>query len=630
MAPFGGVRYLCFLAGLMTFATPLVAGCSGSNQGSDRSPGALALSLELAGGRDIDEVLYVISGDGMDDMTGKIDTSAPGATASIEVYGLPPGGDYVVALTATSADGEVTCAGSGSFDIETNATTDVSVYLRCKFEPRLGSVRVNGNFNFCAQLAKVVVSPLQTSVGASIDLSAAAADAEDDPVSLSWVAAGGEIESPSDPNTRFTCTDAGAFSIVASVSDDPHCIDEWAVTVTCVGETTRECVTDVDCIGVFPLPTCRFPTTCSAAGTCVRGDLLSEGTACLRGGECDEEGVCRGPWCTVDSDCEEFNEPDECRESFRCVSNPFNSDPIFNACEQGAPLPSGTPCSAGACDGFGKCLGEGNPLKSQVMRVACKNNVSVDPSYLPSLLTVTPPRAWKADPTETDVWEIGGEAVFDKEFLDAAQAVLPGGVTEANLVDLKWTVQVRSGATMDDVTLGPTELPYTCERDRSALCDPLNDLPGAGGNSDCTPSGGFNACSRFVDLPISTDCAPGGLCRSAGAAPTSQCEANGFCISDQLRIPLESQAVEVTPDAAGAYVTFGWHDTPNRGLNSDGTYILPTAVYPAPTGPVGFRSKVGPLTTALECMLGGDAGWTNLGPYPVPDELLLQYFVPAP
>ncbi len=207
MVPFGDMRYLCFLAGLMTFATPLVAGCSGSNQGSDRSPGALSLSLELAGGGDIEEVLYVISGDGMDDMTGKIDTSAPGATASIEVYGLPPGGDYVVALTATSADGEVSCAGSGSFDIETNATTDVSVYLRCKYEPRLGSVRVNGNFNFCAQLAKVVVSPLQTSVGASIELSAAAADAEDDPVSFSWVATGGEIESPSDPNTRFTCTE---------------------------------------------------------------------------------------------------------------------------------------------------------------------------------------------------------------------------------------------------------------------------------------------------------------------------------------------------------------------------------------------------------------------------------------
>ena len=50
--------------------------------------------------------------------------------------------------------------------------TDIMVILSCKTPTRLGAVRVDGKFNICAELAKVVVSPLQTSVGNDIDLSA--------------------------------------------------------------------------------------------------------------------------------------------------------------------------------------------------------------------------------------------------------------------------------------------------------------------------------------------------------------------------------------------------------------------------------------------------------------------------
>ena len=60
--------------------------------------------------------------------------------------------------------------------------TEVGVMLNCKPNQELGGVRVNGSFNFCADLLKVVVSPLQTSVGHQIDVEAEAEDLEGDPI----------------------------------------------------------------------------------------------------------------------------------------------------------------------------------------------------------------------------------------------------------------------------------------------------------------------------------------------------------------------------------------------------------------------------------------------------------------
>ncbi len=73
------------------------------------------------------------------DMSGDIDVSAPGSTASVEVFGLPPGEmDYTVALTATSSDEAVTCEGSAPFNVEVGQTTNVMVMLNCK-QPRTTS-----------------------------------------------------------------------------------------------------------------------------------------------------------------------------------------------------------------------------------------------------------------------------------------------------------------------------------------------------------------------------------------------------------------------------------------------------------------------------------------------------------
>ena len=186
---------------------------------------------------EIDEVAWEITGGDMAPMSGTVDTSAPGSTASVEVFGIPEG-DFVVMLEATATDGETTCGGAAPFSVVAGQVTEAHVLLRCKLPSRFGGVRVNGKLNICAELTKVVVSPLQTSVGNVINLMADAVDAEDDPIEYAWTALVGTIADPGDPITIYTCTAEGSDEITIPVSDDggEYCMSQWTVPVTCVGD----------------------------------------------------------------------------------------------------------------------------------------------------------------------------------------------------------------------------------------------------------------------------------------------------------------------------------------------------------------------------------------------------------
>jgi len=219
----------------ISLATALsLVGCT-SNTTSSES-GSLELTLELADGVMINEVEWTITGGEMEPMSGVINTSAPGATASVEVFGIPAGEGYLIELAATDESGEVTCRGDAEFDVAVGVATDVMVFLKCKRPTTLGGVRANGKFNICAQLTKVVVSPLQTSVGNDIVLSAQAVDAEEDPIAYRWTATGGTLGDATAAQTTYTCGEAGDQSITIEVSDDEfdHCVDSWTVSVTCV------------------------------------------------------------------------------------------------------------------------------------------------------------------------------------------------------------------------------------------------------------------------------------------------------------------------------------------------------------------------------------------------------------
>lgn len=230
--------------------------------------------------------------------------------------------------------------------------------------------------------------------------------------------------------------------------------------------------------------------------------------------------------------------------------------------------------------------------------------------------------------------DIGGTAMMSEFVLDLVQTVaFTGGTTQFELADLAATVQVRSGATGPDVTLlvdasalvpGPTrfcQLPYdqVCTVDSDCLVPP------------CRPP------VNMVDIPVSTDCAPGGLCDGLGKAtgPDSQCGRNGFCVAGPLPLPLLTQSATYVADPSGGEVLWGWADQGVPGLVlcpdaneprcvgsggtlPDGTYALPAGLPSDPAAPVGIRTNVDDgFLFAEQCAMGTQS--VDGGGAPIPN-----------
>lgn len=236
-----------------------------------------------------------------------------------------------------------------------------------------------------------------------------------------------------------------------------------------------------------------------------------------------------------------------------------------------------------------------------------------------------------------------GLAVFDDDLLDLGQAQF-GGYKRSNMLELQATVLVRAGVTSEvrEVVLKPEPIEQTCTYDNNgsngpdagpfSRCSKANDNPD-GSNEDCTGFGGMadpaNLCGEFTTLTTSSDCDPGGTCDDLGkTGPGSQCVQNGFCVSGPLKIVLEGEVEGYLAAGAGS-VLFGWDDE-NTGAVIDesggpngGAYILPEAVFDAPSGPNAFRALIpGAVPLAFECTMavGPPARLT-----PTPDTDLISF-----
>ena len=369
----------------------IMVGCSTSSSPEAGSGGSLSIDLVVAGGFTIDKVLWKISGGDMEDMMDEIDTSAPGSTASVEVFGIPEGTGYLIEMEATSTDGQLTCKGDSPFDITAGAVTEVHVMLNCTKPQRLGAVRANGKFNICAELTKVIVSPLQTSVGNDIDLQSSAVDQEGDPITYSWTSNSGSIADPSAANTTYTCTTEGPDEITISVTDDgfDYCTSFWRVPVNCVmsggtggtggdggaggeggdggaggeggtGGAPPECTTAEDC----PQDSNECTLNDCVGGTCEVTDLAPD-TPCDDDGVCNGQGMCVG--CNTDANCPPGEVcqdntcvvPAECQvnedcpqDSNECTVNECINEECIPANEDEGKVCEGTR----VCDGEGLCV----------------------------------------------------------------------------------------------------------------------------------------------------------------------------------------------------------------------------------------------------------------------------------
>ena len=122
-----------FIIAVMAPMAALV-GCGSSSETSGEPSSSLLLNLTIGGAVDIDEVLWRVSGGDMEDMLGTIDTSAPGSTASVELFGVPAGSGYLLEMEALSALGDFYCTGSAGFDVAAGVATPVNLTLSCRRE----------------------------------------------------------------------------------------------------------------------------------------------------------------------------------------------------------------------------------------------------------------------------------------------------------------------------------------------------------------------------------------------------------------------------------------------------------------------------------------------------------------
>jgi len=337
---------------LLAFGALTAFGCVGTTDTGQRGEtGSLEVDLVLADGVEIDKVGWQITGNDMD-MSGDIDVSAPGSTASVEVFGLPPGAtDYTVMLTATSTDETVTCQGSADFNVEIGQSTNVMVMLNCKKPRTLGGVRVNGKFNICTELTKAVVSPLQTSVGNDISLSAQALDEEGDDIHYIWTGTGGSIADPSAASTTYTCQEVGDHTVMIMVTDnDVYCrMATWTIPVTCVEGDGGDLCEDVPCEGDGNECTA---TECNPANGACETSNVAGGTECNGGagacsaGQCVDNNLCEGADCDDNNECT----ADACDSADGSCSNTNvdNGTPCNN--DEGV-------CSDGSCVDVNSCEG---------------------------------------------------------------------------------------------------------------------------------------------------------------------------------------------------------------------------------------------------------------------------------
>lgn len=289
------------------------------------------------------------------------------------------------------------------------------------------------------------------------------------------------------------------------------------------------------------------------------------------------------------------------------------SDDAEGGAGSGGTAGTGGTAGSGGDGGAGGTGGTGGGnVEMKNVTLGCSNSFNGTQSILDAELSVDAPAI--AGGSEFEVL-LTGTATFPEAFLDVANLVVPGGLRAAELIDLKYIVQVRSGATGDDVTLGVDVSQLSPGEIR--LCNFPSDQQ-CTENSDCQGQ----VCEEpkiIVEVPTSDDCAPGGFCETEGKA--NQCEGVEFCIAGDLNVPLLAQTGTYTAEASGE-VLFGWADqglTNNTFDEDTGTYTVPKPELSNPLEQGIFVNASG-IAVLIECVMGNDGGEV-----PGSDDNIIEY-----
>jgi cysteine-rich repeat protein len=209
-----------------------------------------------------------------------------GSRATAAVRGIAAGTPWTLALEAASADGDVTCAGTASFEVLARQTTTLSTTLPCR--SRSGAPLLGGPGQRCNIIQSLAVAPTQTAVGGTVELSVATAAGERLGLHHAWTGSGGSFSDAAAAHTRFTCQEAGEHALALRVWDD-SCADRTTVVVRC---------TSLDCGNgrLDPDESCEPPGTSSCDPGC-RNIAGCGNTQIDPGEDCDDGNTASGDGC---------------------------------------------------------------------------------------------------------------------------------------------------------------------------------------------------------------------------------------------------------------------------------------------------------------------------------------------
>lgn len=208
------------------------AGVSGCGENAHGDVDSVQLRLSFGGGVALSSVDYVLTGPSS---FRRVGTLAVGDqdTIAATFNNLPVGQGYDVVVKGTASDDASVCKGEAMFNVASSMNAVVQIALMCS-----GRANVATDINVCPTVDSLSVTPAEVYVGSSVQVVAAAHDADNGPAPLSatWQATSGTLSALSTMGATFTCTTAGTFKVGVTVSDgtpNAKCADSAQVTVVC-------------------------------------------------------------------------------------------------------------------------------------------------------------------------------------------------------------------------------------------------------------------------------------------------------------------------------------------------------------------------------------------------------------
>jgi hypothetical protein len=222
------VGYAVLVTGL-ALAVPETACSSSPSQepggagGSASEEVSVGIRLTLPDGSMITSVSYTVTGPNGASTVVKTGTVAVGSSLSLSfsvpVTGLTSGDSYAIALSGDSSDASDLCTASTQFTAPKSSVPPIiKATLVCQ---PLGSAQIDAPLYDCPSSVSLSASPSETSVGASVALSAMVTAVNPSGITYSWSAPSGSFSASTAANTNFTCAVSGVVTVTLTAGDGP-------------------------------------------------------------------------------------------------------------------------------------------------------------------------------------------------------------------------------------------------------------------------------------------------------------------------------------------------------------------------------------------------------------------------